>query len=49
MYNNDNRIVMTLDAGGTNFVFLQFKVIKRLLFRCVSRLQLMIWHYVLTH
>ena len=21
MYNNDNRIVMTLDAGGTNFVF----------------------------
>ena len=20
-YNNDNRIVMTLDAGGTNFVF----------------------------
>ena len=22
MYTNDNRIVMTLDAGGTNFVFL---------------------------
>lgn len=21
MYTNDNRIVMTLDAGGTNFVF----------------------------
>ena len=21
MYNNDNRIVITLDAGGTNFVF----------------------------
>lgn len=21
MYRNDNRVVMTLDAGGTNFVF----------------------------
>ena len=31
MYTNDNRIVMTLDAGGTNFVFSATGASKKLL------------------
>lgn len=27
MYEHDNRVVMTLDAGGTNFVFRLLKVV----------------------
>lgn len=30
MYEHDKRVVLTLDAGGTNFVFLPFRGIARL-------------------
>lgn len=29
MYEYDKRVVLTLDAGGTNFVFLPFKEIMK--------------------
>jgi len=41
-HQNDERIVMTLDAGGTNFVFPQFRVAKKLLNQSPCRRMLII-------
>ena len=43
MYENDKRIVLTLDAGGTNFVFLPSGAIFRLFRQFVCLLARTIW------
>lgn len=43
MYEHDERVVMTLDAGGTNFVFRLSEGVCLLWSLCAYRLYLMIW------